>query len=38
LFFWIPDQVRHDGELWTVKLIGALSFRLWNVEFLIICK
>ena len=20
LFFWMSDQVRHDGELWTVRL------------------
>jgi hypothetical protein len=20
-FSWMPDQIRHDGELWTVELI-----------------
>jgi ribose-phosphate pyrophosphokinase len=24
-FFWMPDQVRHDGELWTVKLSIGLD-------------
>ena len=20
-FFWMPDQVRHDGELWIVEIV-----------------